>query len=152
MAAGPLFQAFSTPKIREIRKNLDFRSFSRVLDPGSGPKRSGTSFSSTLHPSVPQNLFLGPGFDQSLQFVKSVIFPAFFLFLATPPSHLQAMGLESTSSCVSSYPISLSGILKQYFHHRFFCDFLTFVFLNRAYKLKYLLNISKSPIPRIRTA
>ena len=33
-----------------------------------------------------------------------------------------------------------------------FCVFLTFVFLHRAYKLKYLLAISKSPIPKIRTA
>ena len=31
---------------------------------------------------MPQNLFLGPGFAQSLQFVKSVIFPAFFLLFS----------------------------------------------------------------------
>ena len=94
LGAGRLF--------REIRiffrgkkksgQNRIFDPFSRVSGPGRRPKRSGTSFLSTLHPWMPRNLFLGPGFEQSLQFVKSVIFPAFFLFLATPPSHLQPMG------------------------------------------------------------
>ncbi len=44
MAAGHLFQAFSTARIREIRKNRDFRSFQRFWTPGVVPNAPAPHF------------------------------------------------------------------------------------------------------------
>ena len=83
MAAGRLFQAFSIPKIREILVKSRFLVMFGGFRPWEWSQTLWHLIFIHFAPLNAQDLVLEPGFDEKLQFVKSVMFPAFFLFLAS---------------------------------------------------------------------
>ena len=122
-------QIFFPGKNNFSGQNRIFDPFSRVSGPGRCPKRSGTSFSSILHPSMLQNLFPGPFFAQTCQFIKSPTFPPVFLHLPLTilPFPPLSSKLPSFSPIPSPrYPPSLK---KKSSHHQFFFFFSPFHFL-----------------------
>ena len=64
---------------------------------------------------MPQNLVLGPGFDQSLQFVQSVIFPPFFFSWQPLPVTSNPWLGEYSIVRQFTLPLSLSRVLKKNF-------------------------------------
>ena len=110
-------------------QNRIFDPFSRVSGPGRCPKRSGTSFSSSLHYWMPQNLFPAPALTPSSQICKIPNFPSFFLHF--PQTLLPSRPLSSKLPSLSTIPSppSLPPLVKQKFSSSIFCQFFSFGFL-----------------------
>ena len=122
-----------------------FYPFSKVSGPGRCPKRSGTSFSSSLHYWTPQNLFLGPVLDQSCQICKISNFPSLLSPLSSDASPLPTPVLKTTFILYHSiHSTSPTTCKKNIFIFDFLSFFSFYFFANLGWLLANLGTKKKS--------
>ena len=126
MGAGRLFgqiRIFFRERKCSSGQNRIFRPFSKVSGPRRCPKRSGTSFSSILHPSMPQNLFPGPILTPKCQICKISNFPSLLSPPSSDPSPLPTPVLKTPFILPHSIPPIPPNTQKKSFHLRFLVSF-----------------------------